>query len=1153
MRIRRLDLTRFGHFTGRAIDFGEAKPGRSDFHLVYGPNEAGKTTLMEGFLRLVYGFPHREDYAFLHPQDTLQVGGLVETGGRSLELVRVKKRGASLLDAHGQPVPETVLQAALAGLSPEAYRNLLCLDDRSIEEGGEEILKSEGDVGALLFSAAAGVSGLSAVLADVQKSAEAFWRKNSGKNELSELKRRHQQIGDSIREQDVSANRYRQLRADLETQERGEARLRALRGEIQAAQRRFAALAEAHGRRAAIARLDAALEPLAHLPARIGVDPGKLDELATTEAGASARLAAAQRSIEGLEAELAKTSVSELLDLRKGMDALAELHGKVVSSESDLPRREAERAALQAAMGDMLADLGASGADAGRFHLPAHRIDALDDLAGSIQAAQAAANKAADEERAAARSLASAREAAAQAKAALAQMPDPEPVLEAHDAQALAERLVRLRGEAERAARTARDRLAELDPRPAELGAAVRIDPAEAEAHAGEWARALAERKAAMLREREANEALSLAQARAEAIAAGGDLPSAEAAQAARDRRDALWADHRRRLDEASADAFEEAMHGDDRVTATRLAAAARLAQQHEAQIALATAQAAARNAEAALAAAQARCGELEAAHAARLAALGLPPGIATEALAGWLERRNAARVAAREMAEARAAAKPAEEAAARLLAALAELPGIDPAEGVDAALRKANRMTAARRDAATAAAAKAEAEGREEAALARRREEREAAAAALAGLQAQAANEIANIFGSGETPPLGVAVRVLRRLREEGERLRDLDHRIEAMHEDSERFGRELAALLAGSPGFAGLPPLEAWRLLRDSVEEAGKAQAARERLEAELRRARREAAEAALALDAIARQVADFASLFAEGDRPEGLAELRRLVADCGEADALRSRIAEARAALLDGLAAAGVGEGEAALDAVSPAEAQAGLADASTRLDETQQALEAAIAERSRAGQELRRVQGDDDVALLTAERRAIEARMEEGAARWLQDRLGLMLAERALRRYRDEHRSAMLREAEAAFATLTAGAYVRLSTQPSGQAEELVAIGANGGAKRAKEMSKGTRFQLYLALRAAAYAQMAGQGTALPFFCDDIFETFDEERTTAACGLMRRIGEQGQAIYLTHHAHVVEIALANCPDAVTVHELKPGSLRPRLLSR
>jgi uncharacterized protein YhaN len=167
------------------------------------------------------------------------------------------------------------------------------------------------------------------------------------------------------------------------------------------------------------------------------------------------------------------------------------------------------------------------------------------------------------------------------------------------------------------------------------------------------------------------------------------------------------------------------------------------------------------------------------------------------------------------------------------------------------------------------------------------------------------------------------------------------------------------------------------------------------------------------------------------------------------------------------------------------------------------------------------------------------------MERTLLRHLELRLGQRLAETAIRRYRDAHRSAMMAAAEAAFRDLTNGAYARLTVQPEGDAEVLVAVAAggegDGAAKRVDAMSKGTRFQLYLALRAAAYDQMVATGTVLPFFCDDVFETFDEDRTRAACGLLRRIGRAGQAIYLTHHRHVVEIAEEVCAGDLRIHRL------------
>ena len=65
MRLAKLHLELFRHFEDAHFDFGgSVSPKDSDFHVIYGPNEAGKSTLMEGYLRLLYGFPKRDQYAF---------------------------------------------------------------------------------------------------------------------------------------------------------------------------------------------------------------------------------------------------------------------------------------------------------------------------------------------------------------------------------------------------------------------------------------------------------------------------------------------------------------------------------------------------------------------------------------------------------------------------------------------------------------------------------------------------------------------------------------------------------------------------------------------------------------------------------------------------------------------------------------------------------------------------------------------------------------------------------------------------------------------------------------------------------------------------------------------------------------------------------
>jgi uncharacterized protein YhaN len=116
MRLNCLDLIRYGKFTGRSLDFGDAPHARPDFHLVYGPNEAGKSTLFSAFLDLLFGIDNRSTYGFLHPYETMRVGGVIAVGGKAHAVARIKRRQNTLLGPDDQPLPDNLFSAALGSI-----------------------------------------------------------------------------------------------------------------------------------------------------------------------------------------------------------------------------------------------------------------------------------------------------------------------------------------------------------------------------------------------------------------------------------------------------------------------------------------------------------------------------------------------------------------------------------------------------------------------------------------------------------------------------------------------------------------------------------------------------------------------------------------------------------------------------------------------------------------------------------------------------------------------------------------------------------------------------------------------------------------------------------------------------------------------------
>lgn len=157
MRFRRLDLSKFGSFTSERLDFGEPSP---DFQVVFGPNEAGKSTTLRAIQGFLYGIPHVSRDVYLHSGSELRISAELQGEAGSERFTRRKGRKATLLDASGEPLPEERLKALLHGVDAEIYAALFGLDHVSLREGGAALARGEGQLGESLYAAGIGAGGV---------------------------------------------------------------------------------------------------------------------------------------------------------------------------------------------------------------------------------------------------------------------------------------------------------------------------------------------------------------------------------------------------------------------------------------------------------------------------------------------------------------------------------------------------------------------------------------------------------------------------------------------------------------------------------------------------------------------------------------------------------------------------------------------------------------------------------------------------------------------------------------------------------------------------------------------------------------------------------------------------------------------------------
>lgn len=1125
MRINRLDLLRYGRFNEAAIAFPRPAEG-PDVTLVYGPNEAGKSTAFHGYLDLLFGFkPGAHPYAFRFKRNELLIGAELELPGLGpLTLRRNGKTSGSLVDAEGRALSDAQLLSALHGLTREGYEERFSLNDRGLREGGARIAAANGDLGQLLHAGVSGLTGMAAALDALAARADRFHKKHGRATELKKAKDRLVEIG-------------RERRASLLTREREQA-LQQARDRAQAAfDKADQHLRQADRTRAAAegvmvwlaesARVADLEAELALYPTGPSLAPGLAEEVAHL-VETLATLTEAKRAAEAeetrvrarLEAHPEDPTAAALAAELARLDAAeidgASLLSRATTAQADLARRQASETELTQKRDALLAELAIAPAEAAHLQLPQAEIDALADCLDHLARTELRAE--------------AARAAADNATAHLGEAP-PEP-RNLSPLRRASEALTQIGDLSlpEASRNTAAARLANLTallPQAWPEAVAVGLPPREQiEALAQSCARLAAEITTAETEHRATAQEHQSAEEACDALAALPDAVDLAATETSRRARDMAWQRHLDALSATTAAEFSEAMAEDDSARAHYLLGA-------EARQRLAQAQAQAAQAARRLERSRQRLSDLQtqqdaaAMQTEALArALLLPPDSPVAALAPRHQALSAAAEATADLhiAEADLTRQQALRAAAE--AALAA-----EAEALDLPLAEVDRSLALE-DTTRAAFAKWQ---RDHAEVAKRAEAAEAATRAVA----EAAQEL-SLKADGLPLPdrSAVAIRTalptLRRLAQVLTEHRQITARITALASALETLATSAARLqqLCGETDQAEGDPLaqiDAARARHEAAERSAEIRAeALSQLEAATQAAEAASAKLAQTQDALA---ACFHGQAGEDQPP--LARINRL----NQRDSLRATQAEAlrRRDTARARIDAELFDAELARqpDPTRPAALEQARAEAEAARDQARDTLRD-------ADQTYRAAFDTADRSDLATEEATLLEDLRQGARSAIVARLGGLAARGALRQLAQERRSTMLQDVERAFVQMTAPNWTGVDVWSEAEGEKLVGIQPGGAHVPVSEMSTGTMGQLYFALRLAGYRGFAQTPGPLPMILDDIMETFDDLRARAALTLCAEIGSVGQAVLFTHHAHLVELA-EQCLPGVAVVEM------------
>ncbi len=336
MKLNRLIIKAYGHFTNKELDFTSPVPG---LHIIHGANEAGKSTALRALKGLFFGIPERTTDNFLHSYEQLLIGGCLEAGvGETLTFYRRKRRVGDLLDAAMEQLDPARLPLFLGGIGPALFDSLYGIDQETLVSGGRDILAQRGDVGQALFAAGAGLSSLHGIITDLEKEAADIFKPSGSKPELNRAIREYTDCLKESRALSLSTHEWEQCRRTYDSTitelADGERQVHELNSELI----RLKRLEKTVPKFAVKNDLTARIATLGHVSRLPSDFPEQLRALLHQRATINTRITEARSQLQKLESDRQELIVCrDILDQEETVDSLHQRLGVERQARKDRP------------------------------------------------------------------------------------------------------------------------------------------------------------------------------------------------------------------------------------------------------------------------------------------------------------------------------------------------------------------------------------------------------------------------------------------------------------------------------------------------------------------------------------------------------------------------------------------------------------------------------------------------------------------------------------------------------------------------------------------------------------------------------------------------------------------------------------------------
>jgi uncharacterized protein YhaN len=1135
MRLQRLDILKYGKFSERSIELPVSK---QDFHLIIGPNEAGKSTFRSAILDLLFGIPTRSTQGFLHPLNELRLGASIANQAGSLDFHRIKAQKQTLRSPLDETLSDTALVPFIGSIDRNFFDQMFGLDHTRLVQGGNSILNAENDIGQILFQSAAGIAGLGKIRDELVAEADKLWGpRRSSERAYYVAAEQLDKATQSLKEMSVRTKVWSEANGRVESlfetleQEREIRRGLEIRRTRLERVRRLAPLLQT------LKQSERLLEELGETVDLPLDAAGTLAEAERDIATADEIVKLRNAEVQQATASLAGIAVDEAI-LSAGTDIVDLDKRRIQYSayDRDIEKRKSEVEALFREVCDACIQLNwhVASEDAIAGKLPSllarRKLGQLAREASGLTQTLKAAKQA---ERSKVSDIDSLTEQRNEV-----QITEVKPVLRAALSRA------RLLGDTDAAIARQRSLLSKaestLERHSQSLGAWHRdaSELSRMQLPVPEFtARHMQERQTLEAEVRAASKALddqTVAVKQVELTVSqfkeSHHTTTLVAVSEARLERDASWDSLKQDKThfETGAQRFEYAMRHADDVADTHLSNVEDVTELQSHLHQLEREQQALSTLEQQLLKAKDEIQQFDARWTEVCSSFGLA-GMSLDDMSEWLRKRDATLTAweAREDAQEslNSQLKAVTEATRALVDALRESGITDVAsESLAGLCVQADSLISSVDGSAARSATLTTQLNAAQAILTPLKLAATEASEELDRWKADWTDTLASA-GLPPTSDVGTAEGALELIGLVEEKLRKMKQirveRIDAMNADLQAFAADVTNLSSAIvPELLTHTPTEIVQQVVARLLTAREASAERDRVKEALRLADSQVAEA---LEVKKQAEATVKPLMARA----GATSHDSLAQAINKSDERRRFVTEASKAITaltdggDGLTRQQI---EAEITSVDLTQLAAELAQLNDDLSSTIERQSTTSAEHATAQRVLSEIGGSDAAALAEAQRQEALAKMSETAERYIKIFTAARLLRWSIDRYREEKQGPMLAQAGAIFAMLTRGSFQRLVVDFERQPMTLEGQRPDGRLVGVSGMSDGTRDQLFLALRLAALELHLEQATPLPFLADDLFVNYDDLRAKAGLKALATLSEKTQVVFLSHHDHL-----------------------------